>query len=322
MSIDNEKWDGMMMHMAQEVHGIDKMFDVFFGFLHRKTDFFTGVEFEDSKKQVLKSYNKYKKIAKKNEADQKEAVERAEAFAKEQQAKEQQTPATVQEVTDEEAKNIIEKKKKKKKKKQPKIEAGDSSPIDLSKADIKEDDDDDNADPNKLKPNSGNGANLENYIWTQTLQDVEIKIPFPEIKGKLKGRDIVAKITKTKLSVGLKNAKPIIEGEFYNTIKEEESFWTLDKNTVTINLEKNNKMEWWGSICKGDAQINTKKVQPENSKLGDLDGETRGMVEKMMYDQRQKEMGKPTSEEQKKQDMLKEFMKSHPEMDFSKAKMC
>jgi len=47
---------------------------------------------------------------------------------------------------------------------------------------------------------------------------------------------------------------------------------------ISISIQKEDKMKWWKCVLVGDAEINTQKVQPENSKLSDLDGDTRQTV--------------------------------------------
>ncbi|GLJ46623.1 hypothetical protein SUGI_0982380 [Cryptomeria japonica] len=176
-----------------------------------------------------------------------------------------------------------------------------------------------NADENGLDPNSGNGADLENYSWTQTLSEVTITIPLPP--GTVR-RFIICEIKKNSLKAGLKGNNLILNGELSKSVKVDDCFWSIeDGKVLSILLTKQNQMEWWNCVVKGEPVINTQKVEPENSKLSDLDAETRQTVEKMMFDQRQKAMGLPTSEEQQKHEILKKFMSQHPEMDFSKAKI-
>lgn len=316
-----EKFDGILLALAQQhPDGIIELLDTFFSFLARKTDFYTGAPPEVGEKMVLEKFKKYQKVAyaedekKKAEREEQERRKEERRKKKEMEEKEAANQPKIKELTDEEA-DALEKKLAAKSENSPV-----QSPKEEKEQEKKEkgEEEEDEDSKGKIKPNAGNGCDLENYRWTQTLQEVEVVIP---LNLKVKSRDVVVEYGRKTIKAGLRNAPPILQGELYNEIKVEECNWYLDNGSaVVLSLEKINKMEWWGRLVLSDPEINTQKVAPEPSKLGDLDGETRGMVEKMMYDQRQKEMGKPTSDEQKKQEVLKKFMEQHPEMDFSKCK--
>ncbi|PAV62149.1 hypothetical protein WR25_07538 [Diploscapter pachys] len=322
MSSDYEKYDAVLLSLATQMSGgVPQLLDVLFSFLSRKTDFYTGAPLDEARKMVLNAFDTHSQEAlklaeearKKKEEDERKLAERRAARKAKEEAEilASANQSKVVELTDEEAAEFERQQKAKENEKEEKS-------VDKNEGKDAEEEEDEKG---KIKPNAGNGADLDKYKWTQTLDEIDLTVPL-KVGFPVKTRDVVVKIEKSHLHVGVKGHPPIIDGNLRAQIKVENSSWTLEKSSIVmLNLEKVNGMEWWDHLIEGDPIINTKKVQPENSKLSDLDGETRAMVEKMMYDQRQKELGLPTSEEKKKQDILKKFMEQHPEMDFSNAKI-
>ncbi|XP_073839515.1 nuclear distribution C, dynein complex regulator [Musca autumnalis] len=330
MAGQEEHYDNILLAMAQKhTGGMPDFLRTFAGFLRRRSDFYTG-DWEKLIMDILRkeadiAMAEHKEKLRKQEAEkrQKEEKQRKELEARQKEMSE----SKICDITDEEAAQIIKEEEDKKRQKlleEAAAAAGGATPVAIdeekSKPIDKVEDETEKSEVGKLLPNAGNGCTLDKYMWTQTLGEVELKIPFA-VSFNLRARDLVVDIQKKTLKVGLKGHEPVINGQLCAEVKVEDSLWVLqDSKTVVITLEKINKMNWWDRLVMTDPPISTRKINPEPSKLSDLEGETRSLVEKMMYDQRQKELGLPTSEDQKKAEILEQFKKQHPELDFSKCK--
>ena len=74
--MEEEKFDGMFMTIAQQAHGIEPLLETLFSFLRRKTDFFSGAPPEQIKEIVMKTIDKQATIHAQKEAEKKLAAEK------------------------------------------------------------------------------------------------------------------------------------------------------------------------------------------------------------------------------------------------------
>lgn len=336
-------------HGVDGINAIDIMHEAYFGFLRRKTDFFSSSVNEEErnrgKTSVLKALEKQREEVEKSKTtlerereetqkrQHKEMVKKKERedemrgklMEEERERKERVREALMAQKMEEAKKKIVEldedgnevicNDEEEEKDEQQKVARENTEKVE------KEEEDPHALQPGTVHPSPLNGGEAEHYVWSQTLQEVDVRLPVPV---GTRAKDIVCEFTATTFKFGLKSEPALRipeKSKLCESIKPDDSFWTLEDNReVRLTLTKSNQMSWWENVIKGDPRIDTKKVVPENSNLADLDGETRSTVEKMMYDQRQKAAGKPTSDQESKMGLMKKFMESHPEMDFSNCK--
>merc|ERR1712051_1014059 len=77
-----------------------------------------------------------------------------------------------------------------------------------------------------------------------------------------------------------------------------------DSRHIILSLEKGRET-WWKCVLQGDQEIDNTKVESTRS-MDEYDGETQGAIRKIMFDQNQKVQGKPTSDQIRTADMMKD----------------
>lgn len=142
----------------------------------------------------------------------------------------------------------------------------------------------------------GNGGVADNYYWTQTLNELTVYI---DVDNTSRGKDVKCTIAPKSLSLSVKD-QPLVNGPLEDVVNTGESMWTISSakgegsSQVVISLEKTRKT-WWKHIIIGHPEIDTSKVD-STQKIDEYDEETQATIRKLMFEQRQKRMLGETGE--------------------------
>eukprot|EP00117_Sycon_ciliatum_P015778 scpid66447/ scgid0552/ NudC domain-containing protein 3 len=153
-----------------------------------------------------------------------------------------------------------------------------------------------------------NGAKTDLFSWSQTVTDVDIKVPLP--KG-TKASQLCVDIKTNHLSVTVqKDGSDVVllDGDLFDRVRVPECMWSKDGDQLQICLEKYKDCMWKSAFIDGP-EIDLNKTD-NTRQLTDYDDETQTVVRKAMYDNDQKRKGLPTSNEQKTLSVLEKAWNS------------
>merc|ERR1712032_331425 len=145
-----------------------------------------------------------------------------------------------------------------------------------------------------------NGAVTDKYHWSQSISEVTVEV---EVKQPCRAADLDVELTATRLTCK-RMGEIVLQGKLHEKVNCEGFIWHLDENRLVLPLEKQRET-WWNFVDEGAAEIYTSKVESTKC-MDDYDGETQGAIRKIMFDQGQKIQGKPTSDQLRTADMMRD----------------
>lgn len=314
------KWDEFLTRLLQEENSYANFFEYIYNFLRRRTDFFHHpVKAEETIKLAAERSQKKEKFFQAQRELLEEQLKKKEEEKKKREAEREIKRKKRQEEKKKKAEEEAKKAEEEAKKKAAELVIETKEKVDAEEAEKNKD------EKSKPPPPPGNGGILEKYTWTQTLQDVDVSIWLPENFNK---KELTVDMTADGVFVQLNDQEPILDGKWPDQIDIDESLWTLEdgddgKKFLHLSLTKwKTKDNWWRHVCTGEKAINTDKICPEPSKLGELDPYLKGQVSKQIFNIRQKEKGLPTTEDMEKKKKFEKIMRENPglNLDFAKTK--
>ncbi|XP_029173166.1 nudC domain-containing protein 3 isoform X2 [Nylanderia fulva] len=159
---------------------------------------------------------------------------------------------------------------------------------------------------------SYNGAVRDNYVWTQTLTDLDVIVKIPE-HIKTSKNTIKVNISSDKIKIDVKPLNSSTNSEWDNIfndklsfkIRKDESIWSVEAGKhINIHLEKVTE-RWWEALIIDEPKIDLSKIDCSKH-FDDMIPEEQMNVQKLMWNQQQKLLNKSTFEQIELETILKQ----------------
>lgn len=141
----------------------------------------------------------------------------------------------------------------------------------------------------------GNGGICKRYQWTQSSDELNVVLAVPE---GTRAKHLSVSLNTSSVSISFKErpTEKLLDGTFFDKIRKDESTWSLEGSALLLTLDKLKHGTWWETIIQGDEIIDTSLVDSTRN-ISDYDEITQGQIRKILFDQRQERLGKPSSDE-------------------------